>query len=223
MKQLGNVVLTLFRVMLVGGIVGGLSLQGLLAELSQVWAAESADVYVNVFLTGGFPDIHGMTLAGQEVSRVNASNQVGGGLRVGIFPQVTERVLGVELEYFGTTGKLSAVNGSGAKGSADLTTLNSMINFVVRKPSGAVRPYGGVGIGYSSGILYRADFPGRANREVDSTPGFAYQFIGGLHWDVSTRTFLFAEYKHFETAFQWKGVALDYRANCAVGGIGWNF
>jgi opacity protein-like surface antigen len=178
---------------------------------------------VNVFLAGGFPDIQGMTLAGQEVSRVNAGNQVGGGLRVGIFPQFTERMFGIELEYFGTTGKMSAVNGSGAKGSTDLTTLNSMINFVVRKPSGAVRPYGGVGIGYSGGILHRADFPGRANGDFDSTPGFAYQFIGGLHWDVTTRTFLFAEYKHFETAFQWKGVALDYRANCAVGGIGWNF
>lgn len=215
--------LRLLRVFMMGVVVGGLSFQGFSVELSQARAAESADVYVNVFLAGGFPDVQGITLAGQEVSRVNASNQVGGGLRVGIFPQFTERMFGIELEYFGTTGKMSAVNGSGAKGSTDLTTLNSMINFVVRKPSGAVRPYGGVGIGYSGGILHRADFPGRANGDFDSTPGFAYQFIGGLHWDVTTRTFLFAEYKHFETAFQWKGVALDYRANCAVGGIGWNF
>ena len=223
MKRVGNVLLMQLSSLLVGGLVGGLSFQGFSVELSQARAAESADVYVNVFLAGGFPDVQGMTLAGQEVSRVNASNQVGGGLRVGIFPQFTERMFGIELEYFGTTGKMSAVNGSGAKGSTDLTTLNSMINFVVRKPSGAVRPYGGVGIGYSGGILHRADFPGRANGDFDSTPGFAYQFIGGLHWDVTTRTFLFAEYKHFETAFQWKGVALDYRANCAVGGIGWNF
>lgn len=204
-------------------IIAGLSIQGFWLELPRAWSAESADVYVNVFLAGGFPDIHGMSLAGQEVSGVNARNQVGGGARVGLFPQFTERVIGIELEYFGTTGKLSATNRSGAEGRADLTTLNSMFNLVVRRPAGSVRPYGGVGIGYSGGMLHRADFPGRANRELDSTPGFAYQFIGGVQWDISTRTFLFAEYKHLATAFHWKGVALDYQANYAVGGIGWSF
>jgi len=188
-----------------------------------VWAAESFDVYVNVFLAGGFPDIQGMTLGGQEVSRVNGRNQIGGGIKVGLFPQFTERLIGIELEYFGATGKLVAANRSGAEGQADLTTLNSMFNLVVRKPSGSVRPYGGMGIGYSGGILHRADFPDRANRDIDSTPGFAYQFMGGVQWAISGRTFLFAEYKHLVTAFHWKGVALDYRSNYAVGGIGWTF
>lgn len=223
MKRAGNVVLMQLSRLLVGGLVWGLSLQGILVPLSQAWAAESADVYVNVFLAGGFLDIHGMTLAGQEASAVSARNQVGGGFRVGIFPRLTARVFGLELEYFGTTGKLSAANGSGAEGRADLTTLNSMINFIVRQPSGSIRPYGGVGVGYSGGILHRADFPGRANRDVDSTPGFACQFIGGVQWDVGTRTFLFAEYKHLAADFHWKGVALDYRANYVVGGIGWSF
>lgn len=218
MKQRGHRVQGLLSI-----VIAGLALQGLFLELPRVWAAESADVYVNVFLAGGFPDIHGMSLAGQEVSGVNARNQVGGGVRVGLFPQFTERVIGIELEYFGTTGKLSAVNSSGAEGRADLTTLNSMFNLVVRRPSGSVRPYGGVGVGYSGGVLHRADFPGRANRDIDSTPGFAYQFIGGVQWDISARTFLFAEYKHLVTAFHWKGVALDYQANYAVGGIGWSF
>lgn len=223
MKRVGNVVLMQLGRLLVGGLVWALSLQGIVVPLSQARAAESADVYVNVFLAGGFPDIHAMTLAGQEVSGMNARNQVGGGVRVGLFPQFTERVIGVELEYFGTTGKLSATNSSGAEGQADVTTLNSMFNLVVRRPSGSVRPYGGVGVGYSGGVLHRADFPGRANRDIDSTPGFAYQFMGGVQWDVSARTFLFVEYKHLVTTFHWKGVALDYRANYAVGGIGWSF
>lgn len=223
MKRAGNVVLIQLSRLLVGGFVWGLSLQGIVVPLSQTWAAESAEVYVNVFLAGGFPDIHGMTLGGQDASQVNARNQVGGGLKVGLFPLFTERVIGIELEYFGTTGKLSASNNSGAEGRADLTTLNSMVNLVVRRPTGSLRPYGGVGVGYSGGILHRADFPGRANREIDSTPGFAYQFIGGVQWDVDTRTFLFAEYKHLAADFRWKGVALDYRANYAVGGVGWSF
>lgn len=213
----------LLRVILAGGVIGGLFLQGGVGEPPRVWAAESADVYVNVFLAGGFPDIHGMTLAGQNVSGVNARNQVGGGARVGLFPQFTERIVGIELEYFGTTGKLSASNSSGAEGGAHLTVLNSMVNLIIRRPTGAVRPYGGVGIGYSGGVLHRADFPGRANRDIDSTPGFAYQFLAGVQWDVSARTFLFVEYKHLVTGFHWKGVALDYQTNYAVGGIGWSF
>jgi len=76
--------LRLLRVFMMGVVVGGLSFQGFSVELSQARAAESADVYVNVFLAGGFPDVQGMTLAGQEVSRVNASNQVGGGVGWGI-------------------------------------------------------------------------------------------------------------------------------------------
>ena len=226
MKQRAHVVLIPVIINIIGMVVGGLTVQGQSVEFAQAGAAESADIYLSVAVAGGFPEVRGMSLAGQAVSRSHADNSVGGALKVGIFPQWTQRALGIELEYFGTTGKVSALtshNGSVAEGKASLTVLNSMVNLVLRQPSGAFRPYGGLGIGYSGGILYRADFPGRANREFDSTPGFAYQFLGGLQWDVGTRTFLFAEYKHLVTAFHWKGLSLDYRANYILAGWGWSF
>ena len=213
----------LIRVMIVGGAIGGGTFDGLTIEHSQAGAAESTDIYISLAVAGGFPDIHEMSLAGREASRSNAYKSVGGGFKVGIFPQVTRRVLGIELEYFGTTGRLSAANGSGAEGKAGLTVLNSMFNIVLRKPTGEFRPYGGFGVGYSGAILHGADFPGRSNQDFDSTSSFAYQFLGGLQWEVTERAFLFAEYKHLVTDLHWKAVSLDYRANYVLAGVGLNF
>ena len=223
MKQPIKVVLMLLRIMIAGGVVGGLTFHGHTIKLSQASAAELADVYISLSVAGGFPQIQGMSLSGQEVSRSSADKSVGGGFKVGIFPQVTRRVLGVELEYFGTTGRLSAANSSGAEGKAGLTVLNSMFNIVLRQPTGEFRPYGGFGIGYSGGILHGADFPWRANHDFDSTSGFTYQFMGGLQWEVSKQAFLFAEYKHLVTDLHWKAVSLDYRANYVLAGVGLSF
>lgn len=212
--------------MIVGGIGEDLTFHEHTFEYSQVHAAESADVYISLSVAGGFPDIQGMTLAGREVSKNSVSDSVGGGFKVGIFPQATRRALGVELEYFGTTGRLSTLtssNGIETEGTAGLTVLNSMFNIILRQPSGALRPYGGVGIGYSGGILHGADFPDRSNRDFDSTTNFAYQFMGGLQWEVRGRTFVFAEYKYLATDLHWKGMSLDYRASYVLAGFGWSF
>lgn len=213
----------LIKIMIVGGVIGGGNFDGNTIEYSQAGAAESADIYISLSVAGGFPDIQEMSLAGREASRSHAYKSVGGGFKVGLFPQVTRRVLGIELEYFGTTGRLSAANSSGAEGNAGLTVLNSMFNIVFRQPTGEFRPYGGFGVGYSGAILHGADFPGRSNQDFDSTSSFAYQFLGGLQWEVSERAFLFAEYKHLVTDLHWKAVSLDYRANYVLAGVGLNF
>ena len=223
MKQSELTMPILLRRMMVGAAVGMLTFHGYGAELAGVAAAESADVYISLSVVGGFPEVQGMNLVGQEVSRSNAHRSLGAGFKVGVFPQATSRVLGIELEYVGTTGRVSAANRNSAEGAAGLTVLNSMVNVLVRQPSGSVRPYGGLGIGYSGGILHGADFPGRSNRGFDSTSNFAYQFVGGVQWAVRDQAFLFAEYKHLVTTFHWKAVSFDYRANYVLGGVGLSF
>jgi opacity protein-like surface antigen len=223
MKRSGITLPILLRLMMAGAVAGVLMFHGYGAELAGVEAAESADVYISLSVAGGFPEVQGMNLAGQEVSRSNAHRSLGAGFKVGVFPAATFRVLGIELEYFGTTGRISAANRNSAEGAAGLTVLNSMVNVLVRQPSGSVRPYGGVGVGYSGGILHGADFPSRSNRAFDSTSNLAYQFMGGVQWEVRGQTFLFAEYKHLVTTFHWKAVSFDYRANYVLGGIGLNF
>jgi opacity protein-like surface antigen len=223
MKQSIQMVLLLLRILTTGGVIGGLTVLVHTIEPSQARAAESADVYISASVIGGFPEIQGMNIAGREISSSNAYKSVGGGFKVGIFPQVTQRMLGIELEYFGTTGRLSSSNSSGTEGKAGLTVLNSMFNIVLRRPSGEILPYGGFGLGYSGVILHGADFPGRSNQDFDSTSGFSYQFMGGLQWKVSEGAFLFAEYKHLVADLHWKALSLDYRANYGLVGVGLSF
>jgi opacity protein-like surface antigen len=219
-------ILMLLRIVIIVTVIGGMTFPGKTVETSRAGAAESADVYISLSAIGGFPQNRAMSLAGREVNKTTVSNSAGGGFKVGIFPEFTHRALGVELEYFGTTGKLSALipqDGSEGKASSGLTVLNSMINLVLRHSLQGFRPYVGFGFGYSGGILHGADFPGRPNSDVESTAAFAYQFIGGLQWSLTSKTFIFSEYKHFVANFHWKALSLEYRANYVLVGFGWSF
>lgn len=201
----------------------GVQLQGPLAP-SSADATDTADVYLSLSLVSGFPDNGGLNVGGRDAAKVTLHDSLGGGLKIGIFPQFTYRVVGIEIEYFGATGRLSALTtGSNGGASSGLTVTSSMTNLVVRKPGGAFHPYIGFGIGYSSGIIHGADFPGRSNKDFDSTAAFAYQVIAGLQYHVSGRTFLFSEYKRLTTNFHWSDVSLNYHAHYALAGIGWSF
>lgn len=222
----GSVVIFLSRLMMVIGLGIALIWNGHVFVPSSVAAAESADVYFAVGLVGGFPEDRGLALERQAVRNFSLHNSMGGGLKAGIFPDFTRRIVGIELEYFGATGRLSArTAGSGrqSEGTSGLSVLNSMTNIMIRNPGGHFRPYIGLGIGYSSGILHGANFAGRSNQDFDSTAAFAYQLIAGFQFNLSDRTFLFSEYKRLTANFHWNDVALDYHAHYAVAGIGWNF
>ncbi|MCC6139940.1 MAG: outer membrane beta-barrel protein [Nitrospira sp.] len=222
-QRLATMALAGVRAVIGAVLIGGLIILAPWERESRTWAADSADISISTAVVGGFPQIRDMSLGGRSVSREHVDNGVGAAVKVSLFPQWTQRALGIELEYFGTTGKVSAVTMANGSGKASLTVLNSMVNLVLKQPTGLFRPYAGVGIGYSGGILYRADFPDRANREFESTPGLSYQFMGGLQWQVGARAYLFAEYKHLVTAFHWKAVSFDYRGNYALLGVGWTF
>lgn len=197
-----------------------------LFKSSSVHAAQSADVYVSIAVVGGFPEDRGLNLGGQGAQKVTLYNSLGAGVRIGIFPEFTRRIVGVEIEYFGTTGRLlAATSGNNGRGeaTAGLTATNSMTNLIVRKPAGEFRPYAGVGVGYSSAIFHGANFPGRTNQDVDSTAAFSYQLMVGVQYSLSGRTFLFSEYKRVTANFHWSDVSLDYHAHYALAGIGWIF
>ncbi|MBX3123619.1 MAG: hypothetical protein KF854_11095 [Nitrospira sp.] len=196
------------------------------ASSSRVQAAESADVYVSLAVVGAFPDNRGLKLGGQGASKVTLYNGLGVGLRIGIFPEFTNRIVGVEIEYFGSTGRLLSApseNSSWREATAGLTVTNSMTNIIARKPDGKFRPYAGLGVGYSSAILHGANFSGRTNQDFDSTAAFSYQMITGFQYSVSGRTFIFSEYKRIMANFHWTDVSLDYHSNYALAGIGWVF
>ncbi|CAI4033742.1 OMP_b-brl domain-containing protein [Nitrospira tepida] len=199
---------------------------GMLLIPPTAWATDTADVYIKAYMVGGFFQDRPVSVAGVQSASTNVRNGVGAGLRVGVFPGFTSRVVGFELEYFGTDGRFSFLipsNGGVAEGNSGLAVLNSMANLVVRHPNGPFHPYVGFGIGYSSGMLHNAAIPGGHTKDFDSTASFAYQFLLGFQGDLTERTFLFLEYKRLAADFHWDGMALDLRANYVAGGLGFRF
>ncbi|MBX3649510.1 MAG: outer membrane beta-barrel protein [Rhodocyclaceae bacterium] len=214
------------KFLITGSLVTGGFVQHHVVWPYPVHAAESADVYLGLAVVGGFPEDRGLNLGGQGAQKVTLYNSLGAGVRIGIFPEFTRRIVGVEIEYFGTNGRLlAATTGNNGRGeaTAGLTVTNSMTNLIARKPDGEFRPYAGVGVGYSSAIFHGANFPGRTNQDFDSTAAFSYQLMVGVQYSLSGRTFLFSEYKRVTANFHWSDVSLDYHAHHALAGIGWIF
>ena len=188
-------------------------------------AGEKEDVYLSFFLLGSVPEDKGVVFSGMNAAGTNLGGGFGGGLKAGIFPEFTKRTLGVELEYFGHGGNITFLvpGGGGQIGRSDLTVLNSMVNFLLRYPGNSFQPYGGVGIGYSSGILTDANIPGRADRGLETAPAFAHQWMAGLQGNLTERIFLFGEYKQFSANYHWSQLSLDFRTHYVLTGIGLRF
>ncbi len=193
---------------------------------SPVAATETADVYVSGYGIGSFVEDRAVHVASQHGLTTNIRSGAGLGLRVGMFPEITGRMVGLEIEYFGAFQRMSFVfpsNGQIAQGSAGLAVTNSMANLVVRWPRGSVRPYAGAGIGHSSGMLHNPTIPGRNTGDWDSTASFAYQLTAGLQADLTERVFAFVEYKRLAANYHWNGFAFDLRANYLALGFGLMF
>ena len=208
-------------------VLGSVALSALLAVSDPAIGAESADVYLGLYFVASLPRDTQALLDGAAARDTVVGNSLGGGLKVGIFPQYTNRIIGVELEHFGHGGQVTFTvpTGSsvGLRAMTDLTVLNSMVNFLLRYPGNAIQPYGGAGIGYSSGILTGTDIPGRADRGFETAPAFAHQFMAGLQGNLTERTFLFSEYKYFSANYHWEKLALDFRTHYVLAGIGLRF
>ena len=103
----------------------------------------------------------------------------GAGIQVAIFPAFTNRMVGVELEYFAHGATLSFPLASGpGTGTSDLIILNSMINLLLRYPGKVIQPYIGIGAGTSQAIVVGSNIPGRTNKDFETALTLGYQFIG---------------------------------------------
>lgn len=192
----------------------------------QTQAAESADVYVGTYGIGSFLEDRMVHVEGAAGLATNIRSGAGLGLRVGIFPEWTRRMVGVELEYFGAYQRQAfryLESATVVQGHSGLLVTNSMTNLVVRWPTGRLRPYAGIGIGYSSGWLRNPSLPGRTTEEWESTAALSSQYLVGVQGQVTDRVYLFAEYKRLSADFHWKGFAQDVRANYIALGIGFMF
>jgi len=191
-----------------------------------VSAAETAEATIGVYLLGAFPSNQGLSVQGTSPSDTRISNGVGAGIKVAVFPRYFKDMIGIELESFGhgsaITFSSSGVS-AGSSASTNLWVFNSMVNLIVRYPGNRFIPYIGVGGGLSDGMLTGANIPGRTDTDFEGSWTFGYQFLGGVQGNLTEKVFLFTEYKYFSANYHWKQLALDFRSQYALFGIGLRF
>lgn len=176
-----------------------------------VQAEDTADAPRNEFYVAGFID-KGINPNGQltfssdpvGIPNTSFSGGVGGGGKIGVFPQFLKGALGAEFEVFHSPIKISSpltmVNGTPRSVDATFHDTNLFFNILARYPGDFLQPYLGIGAGIAFGKLggqgQIAGGTGPFSQSVSNDlVGFAGQAIGGIRLNVTTHLFLFTEYK----------------------------
>jgi opacity protein-like surface antigen len=202
-----------------------LALMIVLLQPGLVAAAETADVDVGLYALGAFPSDQGLFAQGSNPSDARIANGAGAGIKASVFPHGLGNIIGIGLESSGHGSEISfssPVN-AGSVVSTNLWVFSSMVNLTLRYPGQTFVPYIGVGGGYSSGVLTHANIPGRSDRDFEGSWTLSHQFFGGLQGNLTEKVFLFSEYKYFSADYHWKELALDFRSQYALLGIGLRF
>lgn len=188
-------------------------------------AAETADVDISLYSLGAFPSDHGLFAQGGNPSDTRITNGIGAGIKVAVFPHYLGNIIGIGLESFGHGSEItfSSSASAGSTASTNLWVFNSMANLILRYPGKVLVPYIGAGGGLSSGVLTHANIPGRSDRDFEGSWAFGSQFFGGVQGNLTENVFLFSEYKYFAANYHWKQLALDFRSQYVLFGIGLRF
>lgn len=182
-----------------------------------------AERYVSLYALGALPNLNDdqtVHVSGLSTATDQIGSGIGGGIKVGVFPRLFGNYLGFEGEFFAQNGNRSSA------GKLDL--FNWMGNMILRYPDPTVQPYVGIGLGFSRSHL------SDANIRVSSllvqgngtSTGGGVQLIAGMRVNMPKQLFLFAEFKHFESEYEYSGpnkVKLEFQREYLSGGIGFRF
>ena len=201
------------------------ALMVVLLQPSLAVAAETVDVDIGLYTLGSFPLNQGLYAQGANPSDTRITNGVGAGIKVAVFPHYLGNIVGIGLESFGHGSEISFSSSAnaGSTASTNLWVFSSMVNLILRYPGKTFVPYVGVGGGYSSGVLTDPNIPGRSDRDFEGSWTFGYQFLGGVEGNLTEKVFLFSEYKYFSANYHWKELALDFRSQYVLFGVGLRF
>jgi opacity protein-like surface antigen len=193
---------------------------------SDAFGAEFGDIELGFYGLGSWPVDKPIFNQG-TVQEASMQNGFGAGVKVALFPNFTRRMVGIELDSSGHGSAFSFPSrGTGAEAGpsrSDLVVFNTMLNLVVRYPGEWIQPYVGIGGGWSDGILLNPNIAGRSDRDLETAWALAYQVLVGAKINVSPRVFLFGEYRYFAANYHWDGLALDFRTQYGVAGVGLRF
>jgi opacity protein-like surface antigen len=189
-------------------------------------AAEFGDVELSIYALGSRP--RDVDVFNQESTVSPSMRQgFGAGLKVGLFPSALHRMVGLEMDSNIHGGAISFPNIDHGQdhetGRSDLLISNTTFNLILRYPHGMVRPYVGIGVGWSHGTLLNPNIAGRDDKDFDSAHALAHQFLGGGQFLISPKWFLFGEYRYFSSDYHWEGLAIDFRTHYGLVGAGLRF
>lgn len=201
---------------------------------------ERSEVYMGLFMMGNFPSNRALKFENDPYPNTDVGGGLGGGLKVGVYPTLTNRIIGVEAELSGFNAKVDAPQtiSGGVTRRADfrLNVFNAMANLMLRYPGNVLQPYLGVGAGISGGFARNLNVHNSTMGTINENAAdgaFAYQLIGGARINVSERFFLFSEYKYFVANYKWESelpngsggpsFSLPFRTHIVAGGVGFNF
>lgn len=136
----------------------------------QVSEKRKTEFYGALSILGTMPKDENLNVGGTTIPNTNVKGSVGVGAKARIFPEFAGGVFGVEGEFFGHGGKLSA-----PQAQSDLTVVNFMVNVLARYPGEIIQPYVGQGLACrpaSSGmtIFKSAPLSSRASQETGPLP-----------------------------------------------------
>jgi len=189
---------------------------------------ERNDVYLSLYALGSWPSNREAFFQAGKVPNTTVGNGAGAGLKVAVFPALAKGYVGIELESFGHSSDISfplmSSLGAGTTAHTNLWVFNSMANLIIRYPEllGVV-PYVGIGGGLSQGVLTNANIPGRPDQDFESSSTLGYQLLAGVQSNPSQKIFAFGEYKYLSANYHWRRLALEFRAQYALVGIGVRF
>lgn len=189
-------------------------------------AAEFGEIDLAGYLLGSWPRDQQLFNQGSTVP-ASIQQGIGAGVKIGLFPHATGRMLGIEIDSYGHGGALSFPNTANGQnngtGRSNLLVLNTMLNLVLRYPGETFTPYLGIGGGWSHGTLLNPNITGRADKDFDSARALGYQYLAGAQVLLSPKVYLFGEYRYFSADYHWDALVVDFRAHYGVFGVGMRF
>jgi opacity protein-like surface antigen len=192
---------------------------------------QGPEIYAAIYALGSLAKNRNVNVGGDELS-TTVHNGGGGGFKAGVFPAFAGYIVGIQAESFGLGHSITAPASTGSSGmqsgKGTLLAWTTMVSIVVQYPGERLKPYAGIGAGWSSSYLVDAQFtkgPVSQTGTLTDT-SVAFQYLAGLRAHLTDSLFVFGEYKYFASRYHWSGSlepSLDLRTHIIAVGVGLAF
>ncbi len=187
--------------------------------------AQTRPFYIGVF--GGYTIPQNMTweskITGESLD-INVDNTGMIGFKFGfILPQAP--LLAFEFEYNHIfEHNYGPAEAFGVREAGDVYLDNFFFNLLLRYPKGRIHPYVGAGIGWSYFDMKNLEtFHGFTVEQWESDTAFAWQFLGGVNFQIVPNISADITYRYFGTDPHLSVVDVEYRTSVISAGINFHF